>query len=363
MEINNNFTSIGKLHNLLCDEVLSKNTSSIISTSILCEWVDICINKIHELNLSTLELEETAKKIKDYFIKYGDNKHGKSRFFTEAIYKEDFINDIKINTNCSDEFYNFLIKIHRNLLDSSCSLEDHQNILLEIHNLKSDVHKDIFLDVHNHSTQFWSAIEDNIENLSYATPPEGFTCSEWVKVVDAIGATAGIWGGVLASAIMGAIFSIAAERECVDKPIPKNKNKSKIIINFSDIYLYENVLTKYIYINNELVGSTNSNSFVLNNKNPSKQNVKVKILGGLYSSNCDIPASNKSFVISFHNKISKIFQYIIVFVSFYIILDIVLLKFLPTNILGVLLWGTLITIVLYELVLRKKRYKITIKEI
>lgn len=215
-----NYENVGKMHNLCCQEVMTredcdKDGTEKISTATIMNWIDICASILEgDQNVSTEELYYQVNQAKNFFSDYGDNSLGENVLFSELRYSENDIRRLLQQSGCPSELEDNIIELYNSCFEES---KDGVDYLDSIRSLPNSTHRDVFLDVYENSSVFWEAYFEDESKAFYNDGskrlPFGMDITEWMIVMDAMGSTAGIWGGPIGASIIGAAFSIAAKRE------------------------------------------------------------------------------------------------------------------------------------------------------
>ena len=200
----------------MCQEILDKDISNaegksdfIVSTETIIGWIDICISALEQdPSVEFDDLTVQAGLVKEFFSEFGENEFGENLLFAKLLSEEE-VRRLLQRSDCSKNLENSIVNLYNSCFDSS---KDSGNALDDIRTLPASTQRDVFLDVYDHSSNFWNDyFSDN--DFKGMHIPFGMDITEWMIVMDAIGSTAGIWGGPAGASLIGAAFSIGAKRE------------------------------------------------------------------------------------------------------------------------------------------------------
>ena len=225
-----NYEGIGKLHNLMCEEIVNKkglrDEDNNTSTADVLEWIKICETVAKQNTTEDSDsIHNQANDIATFFTSIGNDEYGCNRLFSELIYSENEIRKMLQESGCTKELEESIILLYNNCFEEDDAKKATSTLRKQIEEQPDSPQKYVFLDVYSNSKTFWESQQKS--NSKEAHIPFGLDCDEWCMVTDAIGGTAGIWGGVIGGAIMGAIFSVGTHKACKKMGlIPNNQTNS-----------------------------------------------------------------------------------------------------------------------------------------
>ena len=208
------------LHNLITEHSAEKektNSSDNLISTISC----ISSYLIKELPDMRNDIVETEYKVKNRITQLGDElSKGQSKYYL-SIYDKSFFKTEFDKCELPYGLIKDLIDMHTAIWESQ-KAKDEFNSRWETIRSKDYGNRGTFaIECMNEilvaGEIFWNQ-NGFTPKVAGNYPPEGMTCSEWVKVCDAIGSIMGSVFGIVGSAIVGTMFSIGAERDCEDRP-------------------------------------------------------------------------------------------------------------------------------------------------
>ncbi len=132
----------------------------------------------------------------------------------------------------------------------------------------------------------------------------------------------------------------------------------KIVINVFGDYFY----TKKVYIDGNFVGNIRTAELKIDKPENAKK-IKVEFLGGLFSTEYEIPADDNSYLLEFSRKSHRIFNSILIAILAITILDVTFTHFMSGMVMNILLCGIILFYIIYSLVTRKNRYSVSARKI
>lgn len=148
---------------------------------------------------------------------YGDDEHQKSLFFMSMFSADIFQKEIERTNLCIQLKTDLCDFLKMSLDKDQVHNADHQlhSILNSNYGQLDNYCVSCIKSVGQSGVLFWGDY-GFISKAAGKCPPEGFTCDEWVIVCDALGSTIGSALGTFGIILTGALFSMAAARECED---------------------------------------------------------------------------------------------------------------------------------------------------
>lgn len=132
-----------------------------------------------------------------------------------------------------------------------------------------------------------------------------------------------------------------------------------IIIKFSS----NSFFSKHIFINNKYYGKTKSDEIKLEGSNE-EMNITVKMFCGFYTSKIYLPKKeNKNYYIFFTDRYSDIYRIIYLFALIIVTIVAIFFNFASMFSFFMIFGGIIFCFILFDIIIRKKRYKITIYEL
>ncbi len=159
----------------------------------------------------------TKEKLVTRLRKYGNDENQKSLFFMLMFSVDKFQKEIERTNLCIQLKTDLCIFLKMSLDKDQVHNADHQlnSILNSNYGQLDDYCVSCIKAVGQSGVRFWGNY-GFISKASGKCPPEGFTCDEWVIVCDALGSAIGSALGTFGIIFTGALFSMAAARECED---------------------------------------------------------------------------------------------------------------------------------------------------
>lgn len=136
-----------------------------------------------------------------------------------------------------------------------------------------------------------------------------------------------------------------------------------IIIRINEFSNITNASKKTVLLNGVEVAKFTGNKFTI--KNVTEENVKLtlKLWGGFYSTECEIPASQNACLVEFDYKMDRILRLVFLAVLLLTFIDIFFIKLLPVVVYYVLFYGSLFAWGLIDVIRRKKKFAVTVTEV
>lgn len=230
----------GWLHNEIADYILTEceyffndlqecdyiSSQDILQLLELSKGYFLINNQLEDINLINQEIAIVSNLVDSL----GDDEDGRANIL--KIFRtpdSTSISNLFLSFGYSAEFIDFIypcIKISAiNPFISHNEIMNDYLLPLYTHSFTSSFDefaaKNVFFSVYEHSAYFWndepivySMHNDSTKQRNPNLPPHIHDCVEWAMIMDAVGTIYGSAFTIIGSAVLGAILSIAAKRDC-----------------------------------------------------------------------------------------------------------------------------------------------------